>query len=198
MTGRPAFQLDTKSLERLLTFLGVEGSTEAWRRVHARLESFFRWKGLRDPGQLADETLDRAARRLMENAVRTEAPAAFLLGVARFVALESQRKAPHEVSAERLAVPATSPDGDVDTDRMEALEKCLGTLPAAERDVVLQYYRHDDGRQRIDSRQQLAERLGIGLNALRIKAFRLRQRLEQCVEGRLAEMEGRAAPLEGR
>jgi hypothetical protein len=48
--------------------------------------------------------------------------------------------------------------------------------------LILQYY-SDDKREKIDRRLSLARRLSIPLNALRSRAQRIRNRLEECVNG---------------
>jgi DNA-directed RNA polymerase specialized sigma24 family protein len=194
MTGS-AGALDAQRFERLLSFLGA-ADTGGYRRIHARLESFFRWKGLGDGASLADETLDRAARRLADDAVRTEAPMPFLLGVARFVAMEAQRREVQVRTAEQSSgVPP--PEDEAVEAAVSALEGCLEGLLPAERALVLTYYREGSGRARIESRQQQADSLGIGLNALRIRAFRLRERLEQCISTKLAETHSSTPSQEG-
>jgi DNA-directed RNA polymerase specialized sigma24 family protein len=186
--------LEAQRFERLLTFLGAADSG-GYRRIHARLESFFRWKGLGDGASLADETLDRAARRLADDAVRTEAPMPFLLGVARFVAMEAQRREVQLRTAEQAS--GVEPPDATDEAAVSALEGCLEGLLPAERALVLTYYREGSGRARIENRQRQADSLGIGLNALRIRAFRLRERLEQCISGKLAETHSSTASQEG-
>jgi hypothetical protein len=47
--------------------------------------------------------------------------------------------------------------------------------------LLIRYYRSDK-RAKIDGRQLLAEELGLGLNALRIQVFRLRNAMRRCVE----------------
>ena len=49
-----------------------------------------------------------------------------------------------------------------------------------ERELVVDYYR-DARRQRIEGRRDLAARLGITMNALGIRACRIRSALETCV-----------------
>lgn len=195
MTGSAGAALDAQRLERLLSFLGAADSG-GYRRIHVRLQSFFRWKGLSDGPTLADETLDRSARRLADGEVRTEAPMAFLLGVARFVAMEAQRKEVQVRTAEQAA-PTTDVADEQAEAQVGALEGCLEGLVPAERTLVLTYYREASGRARIEARQQQATDLGIGLNALRIRAFRLRERLEQCIAAKLAETQSPGTPQEG-
>jgi hypothetical protein len=48
--------------------------------------------------------------------------------------------------------------------------------------LILDYYREDRGGK-IDSRKQLAEKMGLPINALRIRSHRIRVQLEKCVAG---------------
>ena len=64
---------------------------------------------------------------------------------------------------------------DEESARQEAwascLERCLERLPVESQELVLLDHQ-DQQRARIDGRRELARRLGIGLNALRIRVFR--------------------------
>jgi DNA-directed RNA polymerase specialized sigma24 family protein len=66
--------------------------------------------------------------------------------------------------------------------RFDCLERCLESLPAENRELILQYYL-EEKRAKIDARKHLASQLGIPLNALRIRAHRIRGFLDQCVTG---------------
>ena len=45
----------------------------------------------------------------------------------------------------------------------------------------------EEKRAKINFRKQMADRLGVGLNALRIRTYRIRTRLEECLIKCLAE-----------
>ncbi|MEN3332706.1 MAG: hypothetical protein V7641_2071 [Blastocatellia bacterium] len=62
--------------------------------------------------------------------------------------------------------------------RLNWLAGCLSQLPAESRALILDYYQGERG-ERIRHRKQMAERLGIPQNALRIRVHRIRERLEQ-------------------
>lgn len=184
---QPGRTLEASTFERLLDFLGgtdAASKAEKYRQVRDRLESFFRWRGLGDASGLADETLDRVARRVEAGEVRTSTPNAFVVGVARMVALEAGRKDRKDVSIDDRSIAAPAPAEPDDELRLRALDSCLEGLVTAERNLVLGYYR-DDGPGRIAGRAKLAQSLGTTLEALRVRAFRLRARLEQCVQGKL-------------
>jgi len=65
--------------------------------------------------------------------------------------------------------------------RLDCLERCLDQLSPNDREVIRTYYTGDTGIK-IQNRRQLAESLGIPINALRIRALRIREKLEDCVE----------------
>src|SRR5437879_4928244 len=68
----------------------------------------------------------------------------------------------------------------------ECLDSCLERLSPGQRELVLQYYQKDK-RAKIEGRQRLAEQLGIAVNALRIRAHRIRSLLQQCLNECLEE-----------
>jgi DNA-directed RNA polymerase specialized sigma24 family protein len=65
-----------------------------------------------------------------------------------------------------------------DESRLTCLEACLAKLPEESRGILLRYHTTESGR--IAVRKRLAAMLGIPLNALRIRVFRLRAALEEC------------------
>ena len=62
------------------------------------------------------------------------------------------------------------------------LEECLRKLDDDQRELIIEYYR-GDRRVKIDHRRSLAGRLGLTMNAVTIRACRIRDRLETCVRG---------------
>jgi DNA-directed RNA polymerase specialized sigma24 family protein len=60
------------------------------------------------------------------------------------------------------------------------LEKCIQELDPPNRHMITSYYVGSE-RVKIDRRRELALSLGVSMNALAIRAFRIRARLERCV-----------------
>ena len=52
---------------------------------------------------------------------------------------------------------------------------------ADNRDLILEYYQGEKS-EKIRNRKKLLERLGVPVNTLRMRALRLRERLQGCVE----------------
>ncbi len=183
-----AARIAPQAWQDLLAFLarGRGDGGAAYEELRRRLQFFFEWKGCVGAAELADETLNRVAAKLAAGGeIRTDEPSRYAFGVARFVYLETVKRNARLAQAERSGSAAEPADDAVQREaRLAALEACLDSLPPRTQDLVLRYHA-DDGRQRIDHRKQLADELGIALNALRIRVHRLRAQIEACVRARL-------------
>jgi DNA-directed RNA polymerase specialized sigma24 family protein len=149
---------------------------EIWRR---KLVKLFAWRGSATPEDLADTTLNRLARTIDEGeAIRNFA--GYVGSTARLVWLEAlKEQAQARGALEEMHVLARHPSA-TGSQRVECFELCLETLPADNRVLILDYYREERGR-RIELRKKLADKMGMPLNALRIRAHRIRVQLEKCV-----------------
>jgi DNA-directed RNA polymerase specialized sigma24 family protein len=198
------FQKDASgrsSFQRFLNWLdaGVDSAGEKYLEIRRRLVHYFDRKNCLSPDELADETLNRVARRLEEEGTITAtSPAQYCYVVARFVFLEYQRRPEHrqisldgvsdfgDVASRMARPPATDDEVENQEKRIHCLERCLQTLKADDRELICEYYRGEQ-RTKIKHRRELALRLGLTMNALSIRACRIRARLEECVRTCLAE-----------
>lgn len=179
--------LTKEAFDRLLAMLDAdrEEAGQKYERVRLKLVRYFQWRGGVAPDREADETINRVARRIDEGQdVRNLN--AYIYGVAKLVLAESLRAREREMEAlggASAASGAEGPAADDDRDAAErraCLERCLGHLPEASRSLIIEYYQ-DEKSRKIECRKLLAARLGIPLNALRIRAHRIRVNLEACV-----------------
>jgi DNA-directed RNA polymerase specialized sigma24 family protein len=77
--------------------------------------------------------------------------------------------------------PPPQPDPPEEKERYSnCLDSCIGKLNVEARDLIREYYR-DERRAKIDHRKSLADRLGITLNTLRMRAHRIKKELEKCL-----------------
>jgi DNA-directed RNA polymerase specialized sigma24 family protein len=172
---------------------GIESSGEKYLEMHRRLVSYFSRKNCLSPDDLADETLTRVLRRLEEDGAVADMPAArYCYITAKFVFLEYLRRAEQrQISLDVLPgsrYPAASlmascePDDEVKTraKRLDCLEHCLLKLNPDHRELISEYY-HGERQAKIERRRELAARLGLTMNALTIRACRIREKLEVCV-----------------
>jgi len=67
---------------------------------------------------------------------------------------------------------------------LECLNQCLQKLSPESLHLITEYHQGEEASDKI-RRKKLAQALGIPLNALRIRAYRIRVEIEECVEKRL-------------
>ena len=178
---------------RLLAWLddGVHSNGERYLEMRRRLVSYFDRRNRPAAEELADETLNRVARTLAQTgAIATKPPARYCYVVAKFVLLEDVRRERRHVPLDETwhvdgtrPAPRVVPDSGImlKEQRLDCLDRCLQELKPEQRDLIVEYYA-DDRRQKIERRRDLATRLGITMNALGIRAFRIRDGLMACVE----------------
>src|SRR5262245_42528417 len=178
--------LTQNAFRKLLQWFDSDENSEGanYLEIRRRLVSYFDRKGCSSPEELADETLNRVARRLEEEgSITTDAPARYCYIVARFVLLEWLRvKKKHESLDEQQAMLIAESDHhkqDVEK-RSEHLERCMRNLTDEERTLIVGYYQGEQ-RIKIDNRRKIAEKLGVSMNALSIRACRIRDKLESCM-----------------
>ncbi|HEY0701503.1 MAG TPA: hypothetical protein VGD60_01940 [Candidatus Acidoferrales bacterium] len=181
---KKAWGLDADAFEGLLSALHADRATASgeYERMRQRLIRFFSIQQTRAPEDLADVAFNRIARRIAEGEQIRNAQQ-YLSGVARVLLLEERYKRRQEEQAMRMVANAGS-DAPRDDALAGALEACLETLPARSRELLQKYY-SAEGRARIAARQRMAEEMGMELNALRNRALRLRDRLEECMQRRM-------------
>jgi len=172
---------------RLLRWLddGADSNGERYLDMRRRLVDYFDRRSRPAPDLLADETFDRIARTLEESGfIKVTPPARYCYVVARFVLLEDIRAHRRSVPFDeaRLTVrPTVAFEADDATGQsLDCLNRCLDRLKPADRNLIVEYYR-DAKRERINRRRSMAEHLGITMNALGIRAWRLRASLQACV-----------------
>lgn len=178
------------AFQRLLDWLD-QGSNSDGRRyldMRQRLLSYFDRKGCHAPEDLADETLNRVARRLEEEgAIESDAPARYCYITARFVFMEHLREIKRADFAvdqmrrlgrnEELLMNEAAAEKEL---RHGCLDRCTAKLDPTHRELITRYYVGQE-RMKIENRRALADSLGITMNALSIRACRIRDKLEACV-----------------
>jgi DNA-directed RNA polymerase specialized sigma24 family protein len=169
--------LTQESFDRLLGWLDGDRDRAGrkYEAIRVRLMKIFACRGCSAPEELADETINRVAlkaARIAESYVGD--PVSYFCGVADKVYLEHIRKKP----ITRLPLPCDAPE---ETEvRCQCLEQCMGALSAENRELILAYY-EDDQKRKMALRKELGERMGIGPNAMYIRAHRIREKLRNCV-----------------
>ena len=181
-------ELTAETFGLLLARLDADerAAAEKYEELRLKIIKFFVWQrgcAESEADALADETLDRVSAKLARN-IEILNVNAYALEVSRFVWLEYIRKKKEDAYGDDLPEIAVLPEISEEPDvRLDCLKKCLAEISSNESDrhLILGYYSTADGEKNKIQRKNLAEKLGLTMNTLKVKACRLRERLERCV-----------------
>lgn len=171
--------LNQDNFDSLLKWLDPnrEKAGEKYETIRNGLINMFEYKGCISAEELADETIDRVAKRVEEIAGSyTGDPARYFYGVARRVYLEYLKR------RQTVELPAIlkAPQADDTEQQYECLDQCMQSLTDSNRSLILQYY-SERKQAKIDSRRSIRQMLNLKPSALRVRVFRIRATLEKCV-----------------
>jgi DNA-directed RNA polymerase specialized sigma24 family protein len=181
--------LTQEAFDTLLDWLDTDRDRAGlkYEAIRLRLIKIFTCRGCSEAEELADETINRVSAKVADIAGSyTGETALYFYGVSQKVYLEYLRKYQNKQTELSVDYPASKPNvptlsltDDIEP-QYECLEKCLDQLPADNRHLVVQYYQQEK-HAKIEHRKRLAMELGIAVNALRIRAHRIRLALQRCV-----------------
>jgi DNA-directed RNA polymerase specialized sigma24 family protein len=142
------------------------------------------FRGCANSEDLADETIDRVARKVRDIAPGYVGdPALYFYGVAQKVYLEYLRSS-HAVRSSDVVPPPLAADSPGDSSELvyRCLESCLENISASNRMLITEYYRdYKSAKEKIDRRKELASRMGVAMNALMVRVHRIKSALERCI-----------------
>jgi RNA polymerase sigma factor (sigma-70 family) len=187
-TRRHKWSLTQPALDGLLALLDPDRDVAAqqYLRIRRDVVRLFEFRGCSTPDEYADETMNRCARKIAEGEPIRDLKT-YSIGVARMLVREmgrdrSRRECPLDEALEPCtAWPAAQSDLE---DRVEALTKSLDELSHDDRFVILNYYKGEKC-DRIKTRKMLSELFGIGTSTLRMRALRIREKLQLCTQNYL-------------
>ena len=179
--------LERADFDRLLTWLdpSPERAGELYESIRWRLIAVLAARGCRMPEELADETIDRVARRVADIRDTYEGDRAlYFLGVMNNVHHEYLRRPP----LPRLV--HTNEDTEVKEQTFLCLDKCIATLSPHAREIIEQYYA-ENKQAKINLRKRIAAKFGMKQSNLRLRALRIRAKLQTCIQQCLEMSEAR-------
>jgi RNA polymerase sigma factor (sigma-70 family) len=174
------------SFDEILAWLNSDRDVAAQQYLQLRhdLVKVFGWNRCADPEGLTDEVFDRVSKRVRElRQTFTGDPRLFFYGVARNLIKERSKKFWFQVSLDDTDLAATSSVDLHDEIRMrreECLELCLQKISHDKRELILNYYAKEK-QAKIDHRAEIAKQLGMSVEALRVRVYRIRNSLVQCI-----------------
>lgn len=171
------WELSQEAFERLLEWLDEdrESAGRKYEEIRRGLVKMFTCRGCAWAEELADEVINRVVRKIFDIAATYEGnPALYFYGVAKNVHREF-------VSPPSRPVPPPSlPPADTEEEHA-CLEHCLRQIGPEKSAMVLEYFA-ETKQAKIELHQEMARRLGLNINALRIRVFRIRAALRKCVD----------------
>lgn len=184
-----AFNQKNKSLEKLIDFCSSKnGSVDfSYNELKKTLVKYFQLKGDNDPETAADLTLDRIADKMTQG-VEIDNLKKYSVAVARFIFLERLNQADRERNAadEFYSDKIIGQTGDDQmNEQMQRWRECFQALSAEERHLLKNYFAEMPFSELNERRAEICAENRISLNNLRLKIFRLRQRLDKCVKNKL-------------
>jgi len=172
-----------------------EEAGRKYETLRHKIINYFLMRGMADPEELADKTFDNtmhwlAKHHLHSNYINNIDK--YLLGVARNIAYESLRNSTRTVpvvEAHNVQVGLSSEqENDFQESLHNALQKALNDLSESARELIRAYY--ETGNPNFEHRRKVADRLGLSINALRIRVHRINEHLRYAIKDYLAQEEG--------
>lgn len=162
-----------------------DAAGQKYEKIRQRLIRIFIGRGCSEAEDLADETINRVTQKLAQlDGNYAGEQALYFYGVANKIQLEWLRK---QKKINQLQQTDIHKPAEIESEaEYECLEACLKTLPASQRQLIVEYYVKEKSAK-IENRRTLAEKLEISVSALQVKAFRIRARLKECLQKCLAE-----------
>jgi RNA polymerase sigma factor (sigma-70 family) len=175
-----------ESFEEILAWLNPDRDVAANMYVQLRhdLAKLFIWGRCADPEGMTDEAFDRVAKKVHEVRQTYEGdPRLYFRAVANNLIKENFKKIKTQVSLDDIDLPRqqTIETTEETADLEDCLQSCLRKLDNEKRKLILAYYAKEK-QAKIDYRHELAQRFGISVETLRVRVFRIRASLEECIE----------------
>jgi RNA polymerase sigma factor (sigma-70 family) len=200
-SSKKEWNITQEAFNKLLAELhpDSERAGEQYEKIRRKLVKMFQWRGCTHAEDCADETFNRVAHRICEGTTLwTNDPYSYFHGVAMNVLREYWRKIDQMTDPLEELAPSQTISGDpedlmlrnlgaLEKERqLECLDQCLQKLPPESFHLITLYHLGDETPNKL-RRKELAQALGIPLNALRIRAYRIRGEILACVENCLSQ-----------
>ncbi|HKP37852.1 MAG TPA: hypothetical protein VJT71_13425 [Pyrinomonadaceae bacterium] len=170
--------LEQADFDRLLNWLDSDPEVAGtlYEKIRWRLIAILASRGCHVPEELADETIDRVARRVIDiRETYVGDKAIYFLGVMNNVHHEYLKRRPQPRTVEVAA-------SVEEKERIHlCLDRCLEKLSPHARQIIERYYA-ENKRARINLRRRIASELGVTASNLRLRALRIREKLQVCID----------------
>lgn len=170
--------LTKEQFDQLLAWLDTDPNQagEKYEKIRRRLITIFLTRQCQEAEDLADETINRVAKKIEElKDIYVGEPMRYFHGVAKNVLLEvyQRRNRPIPIPPPVVSNKELEPS-------LDCLDKCLAKLPAENRELILLYYQ-EQKKAKIVAHKEMEEQMQIKAGALRARTYRIRVKLEKCL-----------------
>lgn len=175
------------SLQKLIDYCSSNSaSAPSYNELRNTLIRYFQLKADIDPETAADQTLDRVGVKIQQQTEILDLKK-YSIGVARFIFLERIKvhAREKEAAAEYYSGQESKPVEYEEDTRLRKWRECFQSLNSDERILLKNYFADLPFSPLNEKRIRLCSEYQISMNNLRLKVFRLRQRLEKCVQKNL-------------
>lgn len=178
-----------EEFERFLFWLDKDRDKagQKYEEIRLSLTKIFYTRGCKTAEELASETLDRvvpACQKIINNYEGD--PKIFCYAVAKKVFLEYTRN-PEFISFDQSLLPKNTADDakekEAEDIKYKCLQKCLHALSPDDRELITKY--HSDSaevEEKKEKKRELEKIFNISYKALRVRAYRIRKTLYDCIE----------------
>lgn len=158
-------------------------AADAYLQLTERLRLYFGTVVRIDSEELAAQTLTRVAKKLASGEKIKVLPA-YCYGVARLIRLEALRKPDAQMTSldEQTNLQPLQPEDLEYKQRVARLNHCLKKLPEQDARLFVEYWLEHQEGSKIEARKRLAEENHLTPTALRLRIFRIRAKLQECIE----------------
>ena len=176
-----------ESFEEILAWLNPDRDVAATMYVQLRhdLAKLFRWGRCADPEGMTDEAFDRVAKKVHDVRQTYDGdPRLYFRAVANNLIKENHKKIKTQLSLDDIDLPGpqiSEVEEDVAAELEECLQLCLQKLTGDKRELIRGYYAKEK-QAKIDHRHELAQKFEISVETLRVRVFRIRESLAECIE----------------
>lgn len=175
------------SFDKFLKLLDTDRNEAGikYENLRRRLIKFFEWRNCEIPEELSDTVFDRILRKISEGE-EIQNVTAYSATIAQFVFKEYLRSNERQnqliedaPEIQNIKANEQNLEDERSSRRLACFDKCLKEFSEENRKFIIAYYDTDEPTM-INSRKRLAEEMNSSLNTLRIKACRLKAKLEDC------------------
>lgn len=172
-----------EDFDKLLSWLDEDKETAArkYYSIHRRLVQIFLARKAFPAEELADRVIDVVIKKIdyLTEEFKGE-PENFFYSVTHNIIREQIRKPVNEELNEKIFQNDSSKD-DVEDNRLKCIRECVQNLPEKQRILLIKYFKYSKQRK-INFHKKMSEELGVDLNHLRTKVYRIKKKVEVCAK----------------